>query len=90
MLADPDSIFIKGLGKFETRTLYANIVNDRSAVFYTTGISKKDPFVNLDQVKLNYLKGYDNVILDPEHPVESLPDDPNLHKSFLQRTQTYV
>lgn len=88
VLADPDSIFIKGLAKFERRTLYANIVNDRSAVYYTTGISKKDPFVNLDKVKLNYVKGYDDVILDPEHPVEPLPEEASLHKSFLQRSQT--
>jgi hypothetical protein len=42
ILADPESIFIKGLAKFERRTLYTNIVNDRSAVYYTTGISKTD------------------------------------------------
>jgi Putative serine esterase (DUF676) len=42
VLADPESIFIKGLAQFERRTLYANIVNDRSAVYYTTGISKTD------------------------------------------------
>jgi hypothetical protein len=42
VLADPESIFIKGLVKFERRTLYTNIVNDRSAVYYTTGISKID------------------------------------------------
>lgn len=89
VLADPDSIFIKGLAKFERRTLYANIVNDRSAVYYTTGISKKDPFINLDKVKLNYVAGYDDVILDPENPVEPLVPESNLHTSFLKRSQTY-
>ena len=72
VLADQDSIFIKGLAKFERRTLYANIINDRSAVYYTTGISKSDPYTHLDRVKLNYLKGYGDVILDPEAPVEPL------------------
>lgn len=72
VLADPDSIFIKGLAKFERRTLYANIVNDRSAVYYTTGIAKSDPFTHLDRVKLNYLEGYEDVILDPETPVAPL------------------
>jgi hypothetical protein len=74
ILAEPDSIFIKGLALFERRTLYTNIVNDRSAVYYTTGISKTDPFTNLKTVKINYLKGYGNVILDPETPVA--PADP--------------
>lgn len=69
VLADPNSIFIAGLAKFERRTLYANIINDRSAVYYTTGISKTDPFTDLSRVKVNFLKGYDNVILDPENPV---------------------
>jgi hypothetical protein len=69
ILADPDSIFIKGLGKFKRRTLYANIINDRSAVYYTTGISKIDPFTDLEKIKIHYMKGYDNVILDPIEPV---------------------
>ncbi|CZR52756.1 related to lipase/serine esterase [Phialocephala subalpina] len=71
ILADPESIFIKGLAKFERRTLYTNIINDRSAVYYTTGISRNDPFTNLDKIKVNYLKGYDDVILDPACPVAS-------------------
>ena len=40
VLADPNSIFMSGLAKFKRRTLYSNIVNDRSAVYYTTGIAK--------------------------------------------------
>jgi hypothetical protein len=72
VLADSESIFIKGLALFERRTLYTNIINDRSAVYYTTGIAKTDPFTNLDKIKINYLKGYEDVILDPEKPVESL------------------
>ena len=69
ILADPDSVFIKGLALFKRRTLYTNITNDRTAVYYTTGISKIDPFANLDKVKLNYVEGYNNVILDPIEPV---------------------
>lgn len=72
VLADPDSIFIKGLARFKRRTLYTNIVNDRTAVYYTTGVSKIDPFQHLEKVKINYLPGYDNVIVDPDHPVELL------------------
>lgn len=73
VLADPKSIFMQGLAKFKRRTLYTNIVNDRSAVYYTTGISKTDPYTDLSKVKINYLKGYEDVILDPKNPVEPLP-----------------
>jgi len=72
ILADPEFIFIKGLTKFERRTLYTNIVNDRSAVYYTTGIAKTDPFTNLNSIKINYLEGYEDVILNPKNPVQPL------------------
>jgi hypothetical protein len=91
VLADPDSIFIKGLAKFERRTLYANIVNDRSAVYYTTGIAKQDPFVNLDKIKINYVEGYSDVILDPEHPVAPLDlEEPHgsIYERVLKSSQT--
>lgn len=73
VLADPKSIFMSGLGKFKRHSLYTNIVNDRSAVYYTTAIQKTDPFTNLDKVKVKFLKGYEDVILDPSHPVTTLP-----------------
>lgn len=69
VLADPDSIFMRGLAKFKRRTLYHNITNDRSAVPYTTGISRTDPFVDMTKVKPNYLPGYDDVIVDPACPI---------------------
>ncbi|RJE21184.1 lipase serine esterase [Aspergillus sclerotialis] len=69
VLADPESIFIKALAKFKHRSAYANIINDRSAVFYTTFITAVDPFNDLDSVNLNYVKGYERVILDPDVPV---------------------
>ncbi|KAI0164264.1 DUF676-domain-containing protein [Hypoxylon sp. FL1284] len=69
VLADPESIFIKGLRRFKRRTLYANVVNDRSAVYYTTYITKTDPYVDQSRVKANYLKGYEEVVLDPLNPV---------------------
>ncbi|KAI1380788.1 DUF676-domain-containing protein [Hypoxylon crocopeplum] len=72
VLADPESVFMSGLGRFKRRTLYANVVNDRSAVYYTTGISKTDPFTDTSRIKPNYLKGYEDVILDPLNPVSPL------------------
>ncbi|KAI3398948.1 hypothetical protein diail_8271 [Diaporthe ilicicola] len=73
VLADTNSIFIKGLAKFERRTLYANIINDRSAVYYTTCIAKTDPYTDLTKVRVNYVEGYEDVILDPVYPVEQIP-----------------
>ncbi|KAL4723712.1 hypothetical protein ACLX1H_009356 [Fusarium chlamydosporum] len=73
VLTDSDSIFMSGLKKFKRRTLYANIVNDRSVVHYTSAITKTDPYTDLDNVKLNYLKGYEGVVLDPDHPVSPSP-----------------
>lgn len=73
VLADRNSIFFKGLAKFQRRTLYANIIHDRSAVHYTTYITKTDPYKDLTKVRVNYVKGYENVVLDPLHPVEHIP-----------------
>lgn len=93
ILAEPDSIFIKGLALFERRTLYTNIVNDRSAVYYTTGISKTDPYTNLDKIKVNYVKGYEDVILDPDHPVtQADPEetDMSFYGAMLRNAQTTI
>ncbi|KAL8858259.1 MAG: hypothetical protein Q9178_005271 [Gyalolechia marmorata] len=69
VLADPSSIFIRALSEFKTRNLYANIVNDRTAPYYTTAISSTDPFVDLDAVDIRTLKSYSPTILDPDNPV---------------------
>lgn len=66
VLADPESIFIQGLKKFENRCVYANIVNDRSTNFYTTALSKVDPFRDLEDININYVEGYDRVIVDSD------------------------
>lgn len=73
VLAEPSSIFMLGLRKFKRHTLYTNIVNDRSAVHYTTGIQKTDPYRSLDNIKINFLKGYEGVLLDPLNPVAPMP-----------------
>ena len=83
VLADPESIFIRALSKFENRCLYCNIVNDRTAVYYTTGISKNDPYKHLDKLKINYIPGYEDVILDPEEPYQLAP--PKQLPTFSER-----
>ena len=67
VLADPESIFIQGLKKFRHRSVYANIINDRSVVFYTSALSKVDPFHDLENISINYVKGYDDVIIDRDN-----------------------
>jgi len=64
VMADPNSIFARGLSGFKRRSVYANIVNDRAVPFYTAFMSKTDPFVDLDAINIHYIPGYDNVILD--------------------------
>ncbi|KAL2179299.1 putative serine esterase-domain-containing protein [Thermothelomyces heterothallicus CBS 202.75] len=88
VLADPSSIFMSGLARFKRHTLYTNIVNDRSAVFYTTGISKTDPFVDLTKVRVRYLKGYEDVILDPADPVSPIIDDDTTTTTTTTTTKT--
>jgi hypothetical protein len=90
ILADPDSIFLRGLAKFKHRVVYANIVNDRSAVFYTTGISRTDPFADLNAVDINYVKGYEPVIIEPEAPVKLAPETelPAFYKRLAGRSHT--
>ncbi|KAL1979768.1 hypothetical protein VTN96DRAFT_5220 [Rasamsonia emersonii] len=90
VLADPDSIFIRALAKFKNRCLYANIVNDRSTVFYTTGISKVDPFTDPENTNFNYVKGYEPVVIDRDRyiiPPEEAKEKPSTftnagHKFF--------
>jgi hypothetical protein len=83
VLADPDSIFMRGLALFQHRSLYANVVNDRTVTYYTAGISQTDPFVKPENVKMNYISGYDDVILDGECPVS--PKEPEAPPAFTQR-----
>ncbi|KAL8754744.1 MAG: hypothetical protein Q9184_005015 [Pyrenodesmia sp. 2 TL-2023] len=83
VLADPGSIFIRALSLFKNRTLYANIINDRSAPYYTTAIATTEPFVDLDAVNIQYLEGYSPTILDPDHPVS--PKAAQDQQSFYNR-----
>ena len=90
VLADPDTIFIRALARFKHRCLYSNIVNDRTAVFYTTCISDTDPFndVDLDHADLNYIKGYEPVVIDPNMyflpPRAPRPSSSSTHSSTIE------
>lgn len=78
VLADPMSIFVVALSMFRRRTLYANIINDRSAPYYTTSISRSDPFAHLDVLDINYLPKYDPIILNPDNPATRKASGPRV------------
>ena len=91
VLADPNSIFIHALGLFENRCTYSNIINDKSVVYYTTAISAKDPFADLNKVELKYLKGYEDVVLDPNEPVKPrTPDLPPWYSRLAGRAPSFL
>jgi hypothetical protein len=86
ILADPDGVFIQGLAQFKHRSLYANVVNDRTVTYYTAAISRIDPYVKLEDIKINYVKGYSSVIIDGENPVSA--KEPEALPAFTQRLRT--
>lgn len=73
ILADPNSIFIKGLKQFKRRTLYANVVNDRSVPYYTAAISKCDPYEKIDDLQVHYLADSQEVLVDSKNPFSAKP-----------------
>ncbi len=83
VLADPSSVFMLALARFKHRVLYANIINDRSAPYYTTCISTVDQFTDLEAVELNYLADYAPNILDPTDPVRIKP--PTIQPTLFTR-----
>ena len=80
------------LAQFGHRVLYANIVNDRSAPYYTTSISVTDPYTNLDAISINYLPGYAPNIIDPADPVRLKPPEiqPPLFTRLVSSSQSLL
>lgn len=73
-MADPTSVFYQALLEFETRSLYANTINDRRTSWYTTSISDVDPFhsmVNesLSAYHMEYIPGYEPNVIDFTRPI---------------------
>ncbi|KXJ87754.1 putative serine esterase-domain-containing protein [Microdochium bolleyi] len=90
VLADPQSIFMSGLRKFKRRTLYTNIVNDRTVVHFTSGITKTDPYTDMSKVRAHFIPGYEGVILDPKNPVTPLPPKDVTFRSVADDTISYA
>jgi hypothetical protein len=91
-MCDKDSVFMQGLASFQSRSLYSNIINDRTAVYYTTSISRIDPFSKWNAIKVNYLPGLAPVFVDINNPVSAKPQPPeppswlstDLNSAFLR------
>lgn len=64
LMADPESIFIQGLKRFPNRSIYANVVNDRITSFFSTAVSKTDPFQDMERLNINYVNGYEQTIVN--------------------------
>ncbi|KAL4782402.1 putative serine esterase-domain-containing protein [Aspergillus varians] len=83
VLADSDSIFIQALKRFSRRSVYGNIVNDRTTALYTTILSGVDHFSDLENDNINYVEGYDSVVVDPD--VYTLPSEEKEQLPLLSR-----
>ena len=61
-------------------------------MYYTTGISRSDPYVDLTRLNLRYVKGYEPVILDPDNPCELIPEHelPTSYQRFRIHGRTYL
>ncbi|KAF7593627.1 hypothetical protein BBP40_011145 [Aspergillus hancockii] len=88
ILADPDSIFVQALKRFKNRCLYANVVNDRTTLFYTTAFSTVDPFRDLENTRINYVEGYGPVVIN--HDVYFLPSEEKEVLSLGPRVQRQI
>ncbi|CDO91770.1 unnamed protein product [Kluyveromyces dobzhanskii CBS 2104] len=69
----PNSVFYKALKQFRYRSLYANIINDKRTAWWTSGISKNDPFNDVNERngtgRFQFVQGYEPVVLDHESPL---------------------
>ncbi|TKA22261.1 hypothetical protein B0A50_08223 [Salinomyces thailandicus] len=86
MLADTQSIFVKGLATFKRKSIYANTINDRSVPYYTSAITKTDPFVDLEEIEIHALPDQEYpVVLDPDNPVSPRKEKPSKQLTFRER-----
>ncbi|OZJ05460.1 hypothetical protein BZG36_01665 [Bifiguratus adelaidae] len=61
-MAEPDSTYYRGLSQFATRTLYANVQDDRSVPFWTGAIEESDPFTKIRELDLTFDQDYESVV----------------------------
>ncbi|KAF2748576.1 DUF676-domain-containing protein [Sporormia fimetaria CBS 119925] len=69
VLADPEHVFIRALAQFRHRSLYANVINDKTVTYYTAAISETDPFADMEDLDFHYIDGYAPVVMKDGNPV---------------------
>lgn len=89
-MADPASKFYKALEMFESRSLYANTINDRRTSWYSTSISNLDPFFSmvnesLSAYKLAYIDGYQPTVIDFSESISFKRVDSVVQRFSFQR-----
>lgn len=75
VMADVNSYFYKVLKLFKHKSLYANVVNDKRAAFFTSAITAIDPVNSMinqlaDNLQMTYIKGYEPIVVDIEKPLK--------------------
>ncbi|CAR21922.1 lipase ROG1 family protein [Lachancea thermotolerans CBS 6340] len=69
-----NSVFYKALQEFESKSLYANVINDKRTAWWTSGISRNDPFFDIDENnghhRFCYVSGYGPIVVDHTKPVK--------------------
>ncbi|SCU86582.1 LAFA_0E01750g1_1 [Lachancea sp. 'fantastica'] len=68
-----NSVFYKALQEFQNTALYANVINDKRTAWWTAGISRNDPFFEVDEKngdhRFSYVSGYAPTIIDPSRSI---------------------
>ena len=91
VMTNPNSVFIKALLLFANPVLYANVINDRSAPYYTSCFSRNDPFVDPDLVDIEYLEGYAPVILkSPTSVTRNLKINDTFPSNVIRRSKNFL
>lgn len=89
VMTDPESTFMKGLSMFQSKALYANIINDRSVPYFTAAISSQDPYQDLTKLRLHTDHECD-VLLDSEKPYSIEPDEKILTNTVKPTFREYA
>lgn len=84
----PNSVFYKALKEFKYRSLYANIINDKRTAWWTSGISRNDPFIEINEKngmgRFRFVEGYDPVVLDHKSPLLIAPLEEKEDSSYSE------
>lgn len=74
LMSSENSIFYNALQEFEYKALYANVINDKRTAWWTSGISRNNPFFDVDEyngaTRFSYIPGYEPIVIDHTKPIQ--------------------